>query len=399
MKFIGFLLKNLLRNRLRSLLTGLSIAMAVFILCVILTMGAVMRSLTAGKGGAENHVVIQEKYSFPSLMPVGYLDKVRAMPEVRTACPYTWWGAKGKADSDPPIFGPAVDAQTIEPFLDNLFGHAQLPAQLEAFKRDKQAILVGIKWHENYGWKIGDTITLQGVTIPLRLEFHVAGYIVEGALDDNFLFRHDYLQDTLEAKSRESGREAAAARTFNGQVFAIYMDPQSGVQPAALIEKLEREFAGGPVFVRAESEAAVLATFAASAGVMIAVLSIFGLAASLTLFLVVANAISMSIRERTLEIGVLKTLGFTRLGILGLVLGESGIVSLLSGIAGAGVAWGVTQVVPLNFSLGIISRFVVSGPVALLSAAIALLIGLVSGMWPAWRAARLSIVDVLRRLN
>jgi putative ABC transport system permease protein len=399
MKFLAFLLKNLLRNRVRSLLTGLSIAMAVFILCVILTMGAVMRSLTAGKGGAENHVVIQEKYSFPSLMPLGYLDKVRALPEVQTACPYTWWGAKGKTDSDPPIFGPAVEASTIEPFLDNLFGHAQRPEQLEAFKRDKQAILVGIKWHENYGWTIGDTITLQGVTLPVRLEFHVAGYIVEGALDDNYIFRHDYLQDTLEAKSRESGREADAARTFNGQIFAIYIDPRPGVAPAALIEKLEREFAGGPVFIRAESEASVLASFAASAGVMIAVLSIFGLAAALTLFLVVANAISMSIRERTLEIGVLKTLGFTRPGILALVLGESGIVALLAGGAGAGIAWGATQLVPLNFSLGIISRFVVSGPVALLSVVIALFIGLASGLWPAWRAARLSIVDVLRRLN
>jgi ABC-type antimicrobial peptide transport system permease subunit len=200
---------------------------------------------------------------------------------------------------------------------------------------------------------------MQGLTAPIPLEFHVAGYIVEGSLDDNFIFRHDYFQDSVEQRGMKN---------FMGNIFAIYVEPNAGVSPAALAEKIDAQFAGGPVFTKTESEAAVLATFAASAKLMVVIILLFGVAASLTLFLIVANAISMSIRERALEIGVLKTLG-------------------------------MTQFAPINFALGVISRFVVSGPIAIAAVILAVTIGAGSSLWPAWRAARMSIVDILRRLN
>lgn len=390
MKFLTFLLKSLARNRLRSALTGLSIATAVFILCILVTLVTAMNKLDGAGGDAARHIVVQEKYSFPSLMPLAYLDRVRAVPGVRTACPFYWWGGKGKVESDPPIFGPAVGADSIDPFLGGPMGRAETPAMVEAFKRDKQAILIGLKWHEKYGWNTGDTITLKGATVPVDLEFHVVGYVVDGSLDDNFLFRYDYINDTLAGLGRSG---------LADQVMSIYVDPAAGVDPGELAGRLDAVFAAGPVFTRTESEAAVLATFAATAGAMIKLLGVFGAAATLTLFLVVGNAVSMSVRERTLEIGVLKTLGFSRAGVIGLVAGEAALIALLSGVAGAGAAWGLTAVHPIDFPLTIVTRFVVGPGSALGAVVIAALVGLLSGLPPAWRASRLPVVEALRRLN
>ncbi len=390
MKFLAFLLKSLARNRLRSALTGLSIASAVFILSIIVTMVAVMARLDHAGGPTARHVVVQEKFTFPSFMPLGYLDKVRAVDGVKTACPFYWWGGRGKDDSAAPIFGPAVAADAIDPFLGGAMGRTVSPDQVEKFKADKQAILIGVKWHEQYGWKVGDTITMKGATLPVDLEFHVVGYIVDGSLDDNFMFRYDYLNDSLAASPR-----AAIA----DQVMSIYVDPAPGVAPDEMSRRLDAAFAAGPVYTKTESESAVLATFAATAGAMIKLLAVFGAAATFTLFLVVGNAVSMSVRERTLEIGVLKTLGFSRAGVLGLVVGEASLIALLAGLAGALFAWGLTTARPIDFPLSIVSRFVV-GPAAALGATLfAGLVGLASGLQPAWRASRLSVVEALRRLN
>ena len=237
MKFLSFLLKSLARNRVRSLLTGLSIAAAVFILAIIITMVATMLKLDNAGGGAARHVVVQEKYTFPSVMPLSYLDKVRAVGGVKTACPFYWWGGRGKDDSAPPIFGPAVGPDSIDPFLGGPMGRAASPEMVEKFKADKQAILVGIKWHEKYGWKVGDTITLKGVTVPVDLEFHVAGYIIDGSLDDNFLFRYDYMNDTRERffKLRFTGGDMSLVN----KSYVAYISPLEVAAPDAEVGQAE----------------------------------------------------------------------------------------------------------------------------------------------------------------
>jgi putative ABC transport system permease protein len=119
-------------------------------------------------------------------------------------------------------------------------------------------------------------------------------------------------------------------------------------------------------------------------------------AAFVTILMIVGNTLMMSVRERTREIGVLKSLGFSGGRILRLVLGESILVALTGGLAGLGLA--VLFILAIRDNVGgLLPKIILSPEIALLGLALMLGFGIVTGLIPALNAMRLRIAVALGR--
>jgi putative ABC transport system permease protein len=158
-------------------------------------------------------------------------------------------------------------------------------------------------------------------------------------------------------------------------------------------------FAESPAPTKTESEAQVALSFASFVGNLKLFLLLICGAVTFTILLVSANTISMSVRERVREVGILKTLGFTPGNILGIILGEAGFISLVGGAIGcllATLLCGLVRQSPGGAFIQALRTLSITPSVALVCLGVALLIGVVSSLVPAWSAAKTSILDSLR---
>jgi putative ABC transport system permease protein len=149
---------------------------------------------------------------------------------------------------------------------------------------------------------------------------------------------------------------------------------------------------------RTETEKAFQAGFVSMYGNLPFVVRVIGLAVVFAILLVAANTMVMSFRERTTEIGVLKSLGFEDGTIFRIVLAEAAIITLGGGLAGTLLAKFAIEGSGFNFG-GFLPPMTVYWSTVALGTGVALLVGAVSGLVPAWQAARLNIVDALRRVD
>jgi putative ABC transport system permease protein len=155
-------------------------------------------------------------------------------------------------------------------------------------------------------------------------------------------------------------------------------------------------FANSPYETKTSSERAMAQSFVNQVGNIGAIISAIVAAVFFTMLLVTANTMAQSVRERTSELGVLKTLGFSNGGVLGLVLAESVLVTVLGGLLGILGAWwiGIQFASTLEQYL---PGFRVSPDTFMKSLGYMLALGVIAGAVPAWQAMRLRIVEALRR--
>jgi putative ABC transport system permease protein len=187
---------------------------------------------------------------------------------------------------------------------------------------------------------------------------------------------------------------------FKGQAgwYAAQVDSAEHVAQAS--KQIDEMFRNSPLQTKTESERAFQLGFVASLGnVKAFILSICG-AVVFAIMLVSANTMAMSVRSRTREVAVLKTLGFTRQRVLSIFISESVALALAGGVLGIVVAVPVITGLTHRFiGLGIPLDMKVNAPAAGLSLLIALILGVVSGYLPAYRVSRLNIVDALRHIG
>jgi putative ABC transport system permease protein len=260
---------------------------------------------------------------------------------------------------------------------------------MKAWLADRQGAVVGITTARRFGWKIGDRIPIQGTIWRPKSgngdtwEFNIVGiYDAEPGFDTtNFFFRYDYLDE-----NRQNGSGLV------GWYVVKIDDPSRSVEMAA---KFDDMFANSTAETKTTTEKGFVEGFAKQIGdigaIMIAILS----AVLFTILLVAANTMAQAVRERTSELGVLKTLGFSDGSILGLVLGESLFIALLGGGLGLGLAWlFVQQGDPTN---GLLPAFVLPTRDVVMGGLLMLVLGVLAGALPAVQAMRLRITDALRR--
>ena len=381
MTLTRFVTKNAFRNKRRSTLTVLSIAFSLLLLTFMMTLWHAF-SLDEGSAESSERLVVRHRVSLTFTLPSYYRDKIRAVPGVVAIVPSSWFQGVYK-DQKPENFFPRFGTDPDEFF--KVYRDIKIPDdQVKAWQRDRQGAVVSDTLAAKYGWKLGDKITIVGDIYPVTLELYIRG-IYHGDPDPKSLyFNAKYVEE--------------AVSFFKGQAgtFSILADnPDNVSKIAAAVDDM---FRNSPQRTKTESEKAFGLEFVAMMGnVKMFILSICSAVLFATL-LVSANTIAMSIRERTREVAVLKTLGFTRRGVLWLFVSEAVALSLVGGLIGSGLAkfmvYGFQHApqmtfFPLHMTAQIwISALLVSGIVGLLSAAV-----------PSYHASQINIVDGLRHIG
>jgi putative ABC transport system permease protein len=381
MTFTHFVTRSAFRNRLRSTLTVASIAFSLLLLSVMLTL---WRSFYIDKGAPDSalRIMTRHKVSLANFLPIYYRDKIRTVPGVVHIVPMTWFG--GKYIDDKPANFFAQFATDPDEYFDVAADKVMPPEQLEAWKKDRAGCVVDVELAKKHHWKIGDRITLQGTIFPTNLELTLRGIYTIDAPNSNLYFHAKYLEESVPWFKDQAG------------FYFTRVDTAENMPEAA--RAIDTMFHSAPLPTKSESEQAFRLDFIATLGnVKVFILGICG-AVVFTMLLVCANTMAMSIRERTREVAVLRTLGFTRDRIFKLLLSESLTIALMGGLIGVALA---------TLLIGGLSRPGIGVPVsmhmtfwtAVAVIVVAAIVGLSSAVLPSYRASHLHIVDALRHIG
>lgn len=383
MTLIELVRKNLFRKRLRTILTTIAIFMAFAIYGVLATF---QNAMTAGiDSAAADRLMVTNKINFTLPMPIAYVQRTRQVKGVKTVTHANWFGGYFR---DARVFfaALAVDPQT---YLDLYPEYLLTPAERQAFLSDKTALVAGRAVAEQFGWKVGDRIPLKSNIFSQKngsdtWDFVIAG-IAKGAnerVDTNWvIFHYDYFKDT---------------RSFGGDTIGwMILKTDSAKDNARVIKEVDSMFANSPFETETQTEQAMARAFLEQAGDLGFIITAVVGAAFATILLIVGNTMMLTVRERTNEIGVMKTIGFTTNRIFGLILAESMLLALIGGALGTIAAWlfsfvlagPLSQFGPVSFTTGTaITAFVLMA-----------LLGFLTGVIPAYRAMKTDVVTALGR--
>ena len=377
-KYLPLTFKNLLRNRRRSILTILSLTVSLFLVGVLLSIYAAFFQREVSEEQALR-LVTRHRVSLTQQLPEYYGNRIREIEGVEEICSRSWFG--GKYIDDKPEHRFARFAVEPEAIFQVFSEFEVAPEQLQAFLRDRQAIAVGQSVAERVGLRLGQRITVAGDIYPVDLELVVRA-IFRGSNDRWTFFHRKYLQESLPQQQR-------------GTVGTYTIRARSAADVPLIASGVDELFRNSPQPTKTETESAFGLSFVEQIGnVQLFLLSIAA-AVVFTILLVSANTVAMSVRERILEVGVLKTLGFSPRVILLMIITESMTMALLGGIVGAGLCFVLTRLIDAG-QFGFFGGFILplwGVPVCL---GVALLIGLLSSFIPASIAARTTITDALR---
>jgi putative ABC transport system permease protein len=382
MTLTRFVTKNAFRNKRRSTLTVLSIAFSLLLLTLMMT---IWRAFYLSDGSAESaeRLVVRHRVSLTFSLPGFYREKIRAIPGVVSVVPVSWFGGIYK-DAKPENFFAQFGTDPDEFF--KTFRDLQLSEeQMKAWQRDRQGVIVDDSLANKYGWKLGDRIVLQGNIYPVDLELNIRGIFHSNPDNKSVYFNAKYVEE--------------AVAFFKGQAGTFSILAASPADVSKIASTVDDMFRNSPQPTKTESEKAFGLEFVAMMGnVKAFILSICSAVVFATL-LVSANTMAMSIRERTREVAVLKTLGFTKRGVLGLFVSEAVALSLFGGLLGAGFGW--FMVYGLTHSKQFISFFPMQVTPGIWVAALLTsgLVGLLSSAVPSYTASQVNIVEGLRHIG
>jgi putative ABC transport system permease protein len=328
-------------------------------------------------------IMTRHRVSLAFFLPAYYRSKIRAVPGVVHVVPMTWFGGKYKDDRPENFF--AQFATDPDEYMEVAADKEVPPEQVKAWKQDRAGCLVDQSLAAKHGWKLGDRITLQGSIFPTSLELTIRAMYRIDPPNNSLYFNAKYLEESVGWFKDTAG------------FYFIRVDaPASVARAATAIDDMFHNLAEP---TKSESEKAFQLDFIAGLGnVKAFILGICG-AVVFTILIVSANTMAMSIRERTREVAVLRTLGFTRQQILSLYLGESVTLALIGGLGGVVVAAALMLFVSKLPGVIVPASMKVTWPIAVLALATSAVVGLLSAVLPSYHAARTNIVDGLRYIG
>jgi len=386
MVLLRLVLRNLTRHRLRSLLTVGSLTVALFLFC---TLRSLVTTLEAGLAAASpRRLVVQSAVSLFVGLPPSYQAKIANVPGVAVTCKWQWFGAYFQSEQNQ-FSQFAVDP----PVLSELFATEMelVQGSYEAWESNLIGCVIGEGLAQQFGWGIGDRIPLIGMFFPhpdgpdVAWEFEVEAVyrpLVRNFSGHGMFFGWDYFERTM-----ESGPAPP-------RVGTIYVKLAPGVEPTAVMQTIDELFAGGPQRVQTTPEAEFQAQFVSMFGNLPFFISAIGSGVLAAILLACVNTMLMTARDQTHDLGILKALGFGGGRTFTLLFAQSLTLCLLGG--GLGVALALLAQDGIAAALGgSFPGFAVAPRTAWLGLSIAVLLGLVSGAFPAWWAGRLRCVEAL----
>jgi putative ABC transport system permease protein len=380
MKYLPLVLANLGRHKRRTFLTIASVALALFLFASLRTVVTTLDR--AAQFGSARRLVMTNATGFILPLPLSYGNRLSAAEGVSNVTWANWFG--GKYGDNKRFFAQfAVDPES---YLE-MYPEIVMPDdQKQAFFRERSSAIVGRRLLDLFGWRLGQDVTLQGTIFPGDWTFTIRGvYTPSDPIinDDMMLFHHEYLEERI-------GRPGIAGW------YILEIDDADDAAPVA--KKLDDQFRNSSGPTKTGTEQAFNASFATMWGNVSLLMGTIGMAVVFAILLVTANAMMMSARERTGEVAVLKTIGFGDRTLFGLVMLEAGVIALTGALLGLGGAKLLYKASNFNAG-GFLPGFDVTGTTLFLGGAVALILMLASGLVPAVRAARLPVVQALRRVE
>jgi putative ABC transport system permease protein len=378
-----FVMRNAFRNKRRSLLTMLSIS---FSLLLLTMMVSIWRTFYVDMGAplTAKRVITRDRVSLSFLLPAYYREKIRSVPGVVAVVPMTYFGNHYKDDRAANAF--AQIATDPDEYLNVASDKIVPPDQVVAWQRDRTGALVDVTLADKYGWKVGDKITLLGSIFPANLELTIRGIYHRDPPQNALYFNAKYLEESLS--------------WFKGKAGWYATQVAEPGDVARVSSEIDAMFRNSPQRTKTESEKAFQLSIVAMLGnVKAFILGICG-AVVFTILLVSANTMAMSVRSRTREVAVLKTLGFTRQRVLSLFVFEAVALAVSGGVVGIAAAAALIRwLTHSSVAIGVPTDMRVTLPAVGLSLLVAATVGFVSGYIPAYGASRINIVEGLRHIG
>jgi putative ABC transport system permease protein len=382
MKFIGLVLKSARRSKRRTFLTIISVAIAVFLYSAL---RAVLDGFNAGaEGSSSTRIVTLRSTSLMFSMPTSHAEGIKGTPGVQDVTWANWFGGIYKTPQD--FF--AQFAIEPESYLRMYPEILLTPEERKEFLEERTGCIIGDGLAKRFGFKVGDKITLQtGIpiygtedfTFTVRAIYRVGG----SAVDNQSMFFHWKYAD-----------ERSVVPGQVGWYVAKIANPDQAAQVSTAIDQ---KFANSSYETKTDTERAFQSSFVSMFGNLSLLLGSISLAVVITTLFVAGNTMAMSVRERTTEIAVMRTLGFPSSTIFLLVAGEGLLMAIVGGLVGVGLARWIVS--PEFLQAGaFIPVFGVNNTNAAMAIGLSVLIGVLAGLIPATMAARLKIVDALRRV-
>jgi putative ABC transport system permease protein len=327
MELLRLLLRNTLRHKLRSLLTIVGVGVAVMAFALLQTV------VTAWHKGVEasaaNRLITRHAVSFVFRLPLAYRDRIAQVPGVNKVT-YAVWFSGVYIDRKQFFARLAVDSDT---FFDVYPEFVIPPDQFEAFKRERNACIIGIDIAKRYNLKIGDIMAMEGDVYPGQWEFVVRGiYQPRDQTTDpsSMMFHYKYVDERV--------RQENPDRAGDIGWYIVRIDDPDG--SARISQDIDNLFANSRAETKTETERAFQQSFLSAASAVITAMNIMSFVIIGIILLVVGNTMVMSARERSHEFAVLKALGFSARQLFFLLTGESMILSI------AGSALGLLVTIP-----------------------------------------------------
>jgi putative ABC transport system permease protein len=330
-----------------------------------------------------DRLVLIHKVSLIMPLPISYRERIQQTPGVELVSHQTWFGG---VYQDPANFFANIAVEP-ETFLKIYPEFTLPPDQLAAWQADRQGAIVGRDLANRFGWKIGDRVPLTATIWRGKQgdvwEFNVAGIYdgADGVDRTQLFFRYDYLDENR-----------AGGQGLIGWYVVKISDP---AKSAELSRTFDEMFANSPAETKTTTEKGFVEGFAKQIGDIGAIMIAISSTVLFMFGLVAASTMAQSVRERTSELAVLKTLGFSGGTILTLVLAESLFIVAAGGILGLGLAWLFVQ--GGDPTGGLLPIFILPARDIAVGGLLIVCIGLLAGTLPAMAAMRLRITDALRR--
>ncbi|APV52206.1 ABC transporter ATP-binding protein [Betaproteobacteria bacterium GR16-43] len=386
MYYLKLIFKNIFRHRLRSTLTIVGLVVA------ILAFGFLQTVVNAWYAGADmasaTRLVTRNATSLVFPLPAYYRERIRSIDGVKQVVISNWFGGIYKDQSFANQFAQfAVDDGMFDLYPE----FVTKPEELAAWKADRRGAMVGRLLADIYGWKIGDTVPLKGAIYPGEWQFTVRGIYEPGdetTITRQLYFHWDYLNEQLK---KRFPRRAEFAGVFLVQIA-------DGTRAAEISQVVDKEFRNSLAETLTETEKAFQLGFIAQMDAIITAIRIVSFVVIVIIFAVVANTMAMTARERMAEYATFKALGFGPGYVAALIVGESMMMTALG--AGIGIALSFPLAAAFKKLLGtMFPVFHVSPETVAMQVTAAVVVGILAGLLPAFRASRVKIVDGLRYIG
>jgi putative ABC transport system permease protein len=382
MKFRRLILANLFRKKIRLMLTIGSFAVALFLFAFL----AVVRGAFLGNSelASANRLVTINRTSIINLIPLSYAAKIKRIPGVTYVTHNNWFGGVYQDEKN---FFPqfVIDPETQR----QVFPELVVPDdQWANFLKDRQGAVVGARTAKRFGWKLGDRVPIKTTLYGGgSWEFNIdAIYHGTRPQDDEtqFWFQWDYFEERI-------------PEAVKGQIGWYVLRIANPDDAPRIAKAIDNEFANSPSETKTEAESAFAANWVKQFGNIQFLIVTIGVVVFFTLLLVTGNTMAISVRERTSELAVLKAIGYSDRAVLFFVLAESIVIALFGGLLGLGLALLAMPVLGTALA-NILPNLNLPTSILAFGLAVAIVVGIASGILPGIGAMRMRVVNALRRV-